>query len=64
VLFSKSREEQIGVVKLVYDREQRDLVFLPTDIQLENVRIIASVCRKNNGAKRCRPRARIFEAYA
>jgi len=51
--FSQIEGEQIGVITLVYNHEQRGLISLLTDIQHENARIITSTIHIHLDAKNC-----------
>jgi CopG family nickel-responsive transcriptional regulator len=50
---NQTEGEQIGVVTLVYNHEQRGLISLLTDIQHENARIITSTVHIHLNAKNC-----------
>jgi CopG family nickel-responsive transcriptional regulator len=51
--FSQTEGEQIGVITLVYNHEQRGLISLLTDIQHENARIITSTVHIHLDAANC-----------
>lgn len=51
--FSQIEGEQIGVITLVYNHEQRGLISLLTDIQHENARTITSTIHIHLDAKNC-----------